>query len=211
MRSAKSKLEEMLMQHVPVSAVTYCLSLWERVPFHFKITRKRLTKQGDYRFDYKDGHHNITVNGDLNEYSFLITYIHEYGHLEVQVKSVQRAAPHGREWQDTFRKLMLPLLHDSIFPDGILRALSNHMRRPKASTQSDWKLMAALMEYEDHGDRVLLDNLEGGSYFVLQGRLYEKKDSRRTRVLCAHVKTGKRYLIPKIALVTAYQDVDSDC
>ncbi len=206
MEKSEVKLDIMLRNYIPESAVSYCTSLWKKIPFSFKITRKRLSRQGDYRYDPKTGIHRLTINGDLNQYSFLITYIHEYAHLMIRESHARWVAPHGREWQEAFKKLMLPLLNDSVFPNGILRPLSRHMRKPKASSSADHKLVIALMEYDDNGDLVPLDNLEEGQTFIFQKLLYEKISLRRTRVLCKQLANGKDYLIPKMVLVAPYED-----
>ncbi len=205
---AGAKLENMLRKHMPEPAVVYCVSLWDRNPFHFTITGKRSTKQGDYRYDPKTRTHRISVNGDLNAYAFLITYIHEYAHLTIRRQYEGRVLPHGEEWRCAFRKLMLPVLNDRVFPDDILRPLSRHIRRPTASTHTDRELLTALRKYDDHGDLVPLDDLSEGVKFILGGRVYEKNVPRRTRVMCTHILSGKKYLVPKIALVTVCRD---DC
>ena len=46
------------------------------------IKESRATKLGDYRF-YK-GQHHISINNDLNPYSFLITLTHEIAHMLVK-------------------------------------------------------------------------------------------------------------------------------
>ncbi len=208
---AKVKLENLLHKHMPEPAVPYCVALWERDSFHFRITKKRATKQGDYRYDQKTGTHRISVNGDLNDFAFLITYVHEYAHLMVRQRFSRRVRPHGKEWQESFRKLMLPLLNDRIFPDDILRPLSRYMRRPGASTHTDQKLVTALRKYDDHGDLVSLEEIDEGVKFVLGGRVYVKNVHRRTRVMCTHVLSGRKYLVPKIALVAVYRDDCSGC
>ena len=81
MERAKKQLYQILKAHVPDDAVHYCLELWTSIPFNFKVKNNRTTKLGDYRYDRRNGAHSITVNMDLNEYSFLITYIHEVAHL----------------------------------------------------------------------------------------------------------------------------------
>jgi len=206
MDQARARLDKMLRNYISESAVSYCMSLWELTPFCFIVTKKRLSKQGDYRYDPKTGIHRITVNGDLNQYSFLITFIHEYAHLVIRKSQIGKVAPHGQEWQSSFTKLMLPLLNDQVFPDDVLRPLSGHMRRPKASTSADQKLVCALIEYDEYGDLVPLDDLEEGQTFMFQKLLYEKIFLRRTRILCRQFANGKKYLIPKMALVAPYED-----
>ncbi|MCK5366987.1 MAG: SprT-like domain-containing protein, partial [Cyclobacteriaceae bacterium] len=109
MESAKKKLYQILQNQVPENAVHYCLDLWETIPFNFKVTRKRNSKLGDYRFDQRNGSHSISVNFDLNQYSFLITYIHELAHLLTTERFGRKSQPHGKEWKSNFRELMEPV------------------------------------------------------------------------------------------------------
>ena len=48
---------------------------------HLTITRERKTILGNYRNAHRHQNHRITVNGNLNKYSFLITLLHELAHL----------------------------------------------------------------------------------------------------------------------------------
>jgi SprT protein len=203
------KLFRLLEQHVPENAVHYCFDLWKENPFSFKITRKRLTKNGDYRYEPSLDHHTITVNGTLSKYAFLITYIHEVAHQHVQLfqrKGRRRISPHGTEWKTTFQHLMLPLLNDLIFPESLLRVLCKHMLNPKASTYADARLVKALQPYDHNSEGILLQELEIGRAFVLEKRAFKKGVLRRTRVLCEDLTNGRKYLIPKIALVRPIEE-----
>lgn len=198
----KGKLFHILEKHVPENAVHYCLDLWIATPFHFKVTRKRNTKLGDYRFDHRDGSHSISVNYDLNPYSFLITYIHEVAHLLTKAHHGRRTQPHGKEWKSNFKELMAPLMTDLIFPIEILRPLKKHMLNPKASTYADANLLHALRQVDEHeSDLVPLSTLDQGDTFEFNNSLYKKLNLRRTRVLCQHSLTSRKYLISKMALV----------
>ena len=48
---------------------------------HLTVTRERKSVLGDYRNSHSNRNHRISVNGNLNKYSFLITLLHELGHL----------------------------------------------------------------------------------------------------------------------------------
>lgn len=198
----KSKLFQILKKHVPDNAVHYCLDLWIAMPFYFKVTRKRNTKLGDYRFDHRNGSHSISVNHDLNPYSFLITYIHEMAHLLTRERFGRKSQPHGNEWKSTFKELIEPLMTDLIFPVEILKPLIKHMHNPKASTYVDADLVAALRQFDEHeSDLVALSTLVEGDTFEFNNSIYKKLEIRRTRVLCQHAASSKKYLISKMALV----------
>jgi SprT protein len=207
------KFFDFLEKHVPENAVHYCFDLWKEHPFSFKITRKRITKNGDYRYEPAIEHHTITVNGTLSKYAFLITYIHEVAHQHVQLqraKGRRRVSPHGEEWKSTFQQLMLPLLNNLVFPDPLLKVLSKHMQNPKASTYADARLVKALQAYDVSAEGILLQELEIGASFLLKKRAFKKGELRRTRVLCEDLSTGRKYLIPKIALVTLLEGKKGD-
>lgn len=199
---AKEKLYQIFQRHVPENAVHYCLDLWTSHPFHFRLTRKRNSKLGDYRYNPADRSHAISVNHDLNPYSFLITYIHEFAHLVTTEKNGRRALPHGLAWQSHFKNLMQPMLSDLVFPADVLIPLSKHMRKPRASTYADARLVAALRKYDHHPeDLVPLGQLDSGDIFEFNQVMFEKIELRRTRVLCQQTGTPRRYLISKMALV----------
>lgn len=207
--AAKEKFYHILEKHIPENAVHYCFDLWIAKPFHFKVARKRQTKLGDYRFDPLRKEHTITVNFNLNPYNFLITYVHEYAHLLATEKYGRRVSPHGREWQKEFQKTLLPVMNALVFPTELLMVLSRHMMKPKASTQSDPKLVKALRMYDEHsGDDFVLDEIAVGGRFIFKGNIYQKLEVRRTRVICNHLASGRKYLIPKIARVEIEQSVN---
>jgi hypothetical protein len=195
-----------LQQHVPEKAVNYCLTLWQQKPFQFKLTKSRQTKIGDFTCRTALARPRITVNNDLNPYTFLITYIHEVAHLHVYVQYGNRAEPHGLHWKAAFQQLLAPLLTSEIFPESVLGLLSQHMQNPKASSFADIILTKALRTFDakSHTD-ILLSDLPDGSVFKLNGRYFKKGKLRRTRVLCKEVNTKRQYLVPAEALVSDVQ------
>ena len=194
-------LRFILEEKLPAEAVAYCLSLHEAYPFRFKLSKRRVSKLGDYRYDPRDRSHTVTVNADLNPYQFLITYVHEVAHrVAHNPRSGQK--PHGPEWKAQFREFMLPLLNPTIFPDDLLRALARHMRNPKASTAGDPALVKVLAQYGPEGDVALtLADLEPGEEFNFRRRGFRKLQKKRTRAVCLNLSNRKRYLIPEMAEV----------
>lgn len=204
MKKPKEKLYGILQRHVPENAVQYCLDLWSAKPFHFRVTRSRNSKLGDYKFNPITGDHSISVNVDLNPFSFLITYIHEVAHLLTTERNGRKVLPHGVEWQSNFQELMEPVLNELIFPADILKPLVRHMKKPKASTYSDARLLMQLRNYDQqHAHLIPLEMLEEGDVFIFKNELYRKIQLRRTRVLCSHAHSSRRFLISKLALVQA--------
>jgi hypothetical protein len=199
---AKSTFFELLPKYIPENAVHYCFDLWVEHPFHFKVNRKRQTKLGDYRYDPVRKEHTITVNLNLNPYNFLITYLHEFAHLITTEKYGRKVSPHGQEWKNAFIETIAPVLNNLVFPNELLTILKKHMSNPKASSQSDPKLVRALRKYDKNPtDQMLLEDLDQGEEFDFKGNTFRKLETRRTRVLCFHLASGRKYLIPKIARI----------
>lgn len=197
-----NKMSQILDTKVPDSTLNYCVKLWQEQPFTFKITKTRNTCLGNYR--YFKGHHTITVNHDLNKYSFLITYIHEIAHQRVTISSLnkrKKPLPHGNEWKQAFIDLFEPVLSQSVFPNDLYIALKHYMKNPKASSTSDHKLLHELRKFDisPQENISILADLEIQSLFEFKGNIYKKIENRRTRVLVEEIKTKKRYTIPKIA------------
>jgi hypothetical protein len=48
---------------------------------HLTITKQRKSVLGDYRHPGRGANHRISINGNLNKYEFLITFLHELAHL----------------------------------------------------------------------------------------------------------------------------------
>lgn len=191
---------ETVKNFVPEAAYEYCQSLWLQHKFQLKIKRGRLTKLGDYRHDLRTGKHVITVNNDLNPYSFLITYVHEVAHLVTFEQYGRKIKPHGLEWKRSFQRLMLPVLNDQVFPSPVLRTLAAYLKNPKASSCNDHKLMQALNAY-DESPGLTLNDIEEGEIFIFGKRRFKKEKLRRTRYVCQDLDNGRKYLISKVASV----------
>jgi hypothetical protein len=50
-------------------------------------------------------------------------------------------------------------------------------------------------------DQVFLSDLLPGKEFLLSGRKFKKGETRRTRVLCEEVDSGRKYLVSRLAKV----------
>jgi len=195
--SQEQKFLEAFKKHVPETAALYCLELWKTKPFHLHITRERQSKLGDFRYRRDRSIQKITINHNLNPYQFLITYIHEVAHYRAFEKYGLNIKAHGPEWKAIFRELMSPMLNDAVFPKDVLLPLKRHMVNPKASSGADLFLSKSIRQHDlqDKSDKHLLADLFPGETFELQGRQFKKDQTRRTRVLCEELGTGRKYLI----------------
>jgi SprT protein len=196
-----SKMNSLLAPKVPNKALDYCVNLWKEHPFSFVISKTRNSCLGNYRF-FRN-HHTITINHDLNEYSFLITYIHEIAHQRVAIAfkdKRKKPLPHGNEWKQAFIELFSPVLREEIFPVDLYRVLKKHMENPKASSTSDHKLLSELRKFDIlKEDVLLLSEIENDTFFKFKGTIYKKIENRRSRVLVQESGSKKMFTIPKIA------------
>lgn len=180
---------------MPEHAIDPVFELIKAYHVHLKIVNERVTRHGDYRKN-TDGSHQITVNANLNQYRFLITLIHEIAHLVAFQKFGYQIKPHGTEWKQTFRLLMLPFLNTFIFPDALLRLVAQHFKNPSASSDTDAVLSMALKQYDvSETTKTFVNDLPIGSLFrIYNGKIFKKGPLRIKRFECVEVKTGKLYV-----------------
>jgi SprT protein len=193
--------EDVFIKFIPETAVSYCNKLYQKLGFEFKIKKARQTKLGDYRYDPRTKKHTITVNNDLNPYSFLVTYLHEVAHL-VAFKQYKRSIlPHGKEWKNSFKEIATPMLTEDVFPTSVLAALKRYFKNPKASSCSDPVLYQILKQFDGPSDKILLKDIAIGSSFTFNQRTFTKLEKKRTRSVCKELKSGRKYLISELAEV----------
>lgn len=196
-----------LQRFVPEQAVDLAFSLWREHPFRFVVAKARTTKLGDFRKKPSDDLAVITVNENLNPYAFLITYVHEVAHHKVYAIHKNKVLPHGEEWKRAFQQVMLPFQNAQIFPPEVLKALNNYMRNPKAASLSDIRLAQALQKQDSSGNSLEVSLMElKGDKFKLEDKIFQKLEYRRTRIKCVELKSGKNYLVHKMAMVIPFTD-----
>lgn len=198
-------ISRILADHVPEASYAYCFQLWKQFQFEFKLRKSRVTKVGDFTC-YPGKVPRITINHDIDPYLFLITYVHEVAHLEVHLNHGNRIVSHGREWKNTFQKLMEPIINEEVFPPVLLNGLKKHLKNPKASTFSDSHFTKLLRTFDVRQQNViLLSQLPEGSVFGFQGKWFKKGKLRRTRVECKELKSRHNYLVPADVPITMAQ------
>lgn len=201
-RSDKPSREITLARYLPDGSVPYVVHLLKTYPVRFRIVRPRKSKLGDFRVREGEDLPEITVNGDLNPYSFLITTVHEFAHLKTWMEYRFSAAPHGKEWKHNFVELMLPVLQEKRVPKDIEDALMRSFTNVKASSCTDQRLHRVLRRYDSLSPQeILLEQLSKNSTFALRDKLFAKGELRRTRYLCKELATGKMYLVNALATV----------
>lgn len=196
------KEEEILKEYFPEYSLTQVKKWIVQKKVHFKITRVRRSKLGDYRPPINYPNHRISINHDLNQFSFLITFVHEMAHLNVWEIHQNKVAPHGSEWKTEYRKLMSIILDNNIFPDDLHKVISKSIINSKASSTSDIKLSRILKTYDDKSDGIHLEDLPENTIFQTEsGSKFKKGKKRRIRYLCLNIKNNRQYLFHPLASV----------
>lgn len=201
-----AKKFEGLKDFIPEGTFELLLPYFEKYSLQLKITKERKSKRGDYRHPHSQQPHlhRISVNGNLNQYSFLITLLHEIAHLITYEAYKNKVAPHGKEWKANFKIVLKDFLNKDIFPHDVEKALKNSINHMKAATCSDIGLEKALRLYDENisSSHLYLDDLPLQAVFEMQGgRVFQKIEKLRTRHRCKELKTGSLYFISGLALV----------
>lgn len=191
---------EAIARYIPPAAAKKVLDYLVQYGVHLTVTRNRKSVLGDYRHATRYANHRISVNGDLNKYSFLITLIHELAHLLAFTGYGNRIEPHGREWKRVYAQLMSGFLSEDIFPPDLIAVLNSSLHNLPASSCSDEKLMRALKRYDANTDGiVLVEQVPEGSVFDAGGgKMFRKGKKLRKRYECIELATGRLYLFSPV-------------
>lgn len=202
-KASKPHPKDILAKYIPAKSLNTVYSWIVEFKVSLVINKSRSTKLGDYRSPYMGKGHRITVNHDLNQYSFLITLVHEIAHLTAWEKFKNRVPPHGKEWKKEFQVLLSPFLNNEVFPDDVLSALTSYIQNPAAASCTDSNLLRTLRRYDapDSLQTIFhVEDLPEGAVFYLKNGMGFKKGVRlRKRFQCTEIKTKKTYLVNPLA------------
>ncbi len=165
------------------------------------ITRERTSILGNYRNAHRDKNHRITVNGNLNCYSFAITLLHELAHLLTYEQYGHRVQSHGWEWKAKYAALLVQFLEKKAFPQDITNELVQSLQNPAASSCAEDGLMRILRRYDPPppNNHLLIEEVPMFSLFRLKdGRIFKKGEKLRKRYRCEEVATKKVYLFSPV-------------
>lgn len=200
-----------LRKYIPETAVDAIASWIVDYDFKLKIKKERSTKLGDYTSPQGGMNHVITINHNLNKYSFLITLIHEVAHLTTYNKFKNSVAPHGQEWKNEFKILMQPFLVPEVFPIDVLYAIRKYIENPAASSCTDTHLLRTLKLYDENNGQVFLEYLPYKSVFLYNGnKVFQKGEKIRKRFRCIEISTGTVYLFNPLTEVELFEELAND-
>jgi predicted SprT family Zn-dependent metalloprotease len=200
--SYKPETLEGVLSRFPEQARLLTQALFDEHRFLFRITAPRRTRLGSFKGMRFGGRPVIQINSDLGQYSFLLVFLHELAHLVVNKKYGRKAKPHGEEWKNAYRNLVLPFFNEEVFPLILTTELHRYFIKAPATFHRDTRLINTLLSLEGGVEIVTVNDVPLNSTFTLMsGRQFVKLEKLRTRYKCFCPKTRKYYLVPRSAQV----------
>jgi SprT protein len=189
-----------LQDYLPPNTFEPVLQYLNFYKVHLTVAKERKSILGDYRSKTVDKAHRISVNGNLNSYSFLITLLHELAHLLAFDKYGHRILSHGKEWKTIFGQLLAQFVEKDVFPADIKQALLQSLHDPAASSCADEKLLRVLKRYDKkNGNSVFVEDIPiGGLFKTHDGKVFRKGEKIRKRFRCEEINTKRIYLFSPV-------------
>lgn len=186
---------EVLACYIPSSIIDETNRLVKEHRLFIKLSKKRLSKLGDYRSPKNNDTHIITINKDLHAYLFLITFLHEVAHMLVRIEYKSHTKAHGAHWKMAYSQLMQMTVEKNIFPEELSIVIQQQFKNPKASSFSSLPLVRALKPYTNkEKESVCLEEIPLGSSFKLtSGKRFVVQQKLRRRFQCKSLDNNKQY------------------
>ena len=202
-----SSKKDLLNKYLPANSIEFANSLIFNNKVLFKITPERFTKKGDYHPPQNGKTHIITVNGNLPEYEFLLTFLHEFAHLFVWKKYINTVQAHGKEWKSEFQSILLDAIHLKLFPEKLEQAIFyQYLRKEGFSAQPNTELLNVLRELNINDKKILVGDLPINSRFWLKnGMCFIKGQKLRKRYKCKECMSGRNYTVHGFAEIIKYE------
>ncbi len=189
-----------LQKFLPPGTYDPVLQYLQFYKVHLTVARERKSILGDYRHRTHFSNHRISVNGNLNKFSFLITLLHELAHLLTFEQFGNKVLSHGREWKLVYGKLLEQFVQNKIFPADIEKELLGSLKNPAATSCAEDGLVRLLRKYDEakSHNRLVEEITENGMFRCSDGRVFKRGEKIRKRFKCIEVKTGKVYLFSPV-------------
>jgi hypothetical protein len=197
-----------LKAYLPEGAFEPVLALIHQYKLHLTVTKARKSVLGDYRHPKMGANHKISVNGNLNQYEFLITLLHELGHLLCYEQYRNRVDAHGKEWKYLYGLLLADFIQRDIFPIDIKKSLKKTILNPAATANGETALLLVLRKYDvskKEGMAFLAHLPDGVIFETEKGKRFQKIKKRRIRIECVELNTGHIYSFSGLSEVRVVQ------
>ena len=187
-----------LDQYLPADTHPFLKTWFSDYYIHIKITKNRNSKLGDYR-RMPDKSHQITVNSTLDKQLFFFVLTHELAHLIAFENYSFRISAHGKEWKDTFRKMLLESI--DIYSDDLKPIILNFAKNPKANFMASPELVRYFHIEDPDDDFVFIETLTINDDFHYKGDQYKILEKKKKLYLCVNLANSKKYLFRPLTKV----------
>ena len=189
-----------LQDYLPPNTYEAVWTYLRQYKVHLTITKERKSILGDYRHRTHDANHRISVNGNLNKFSFLITLLHELAHLVTFEQFGNKVQSHGKEWKTIYGKFLAQFIQHKIFPADIEIELQTSLKNPAATSCAEDGLLRVLRNYDTNksGFRLVEELPSQTKFKTSDGRVFLKGLKLRKRFKCVELATGKIYLFSPV-------------
>lgn len=189
-----------LSNYLPKDAYQHVIPYLNHYKVHLTIAKSRNTLLGDYRKKHLFSNHQISVNGTLNPYAFLITLLHELAHLITYEKYGPFVPSHGKQWKHEYGQIIIEFANKNLFPADVHTELVKTAKNPGASTNAEKALQRVLRNYDEKKEQhFLVEELPAGALFIINGgRVFRKGVKRKIRYECVEISSNKVYLFSPV-------------
>jgi hypothetical protein len=187
-----------LEKYLPQNTLTYLKDWFSDYYIHIKVTKNRNSKLGDYR-KLPDNSHEITINSTLVPQLFFFVLTHELAHLIAFEKYGRRISPHGNEWKETFRQMLLQSL--DVYEENLRPIIVRFSKSPKANFMASPDLVKYFhIEKQDYKLQ-FIEKLKKGDFFIYRNEKYLLEGLIKKNYLCKNLATGRKYSFKPLARV----------
>lgn len=194
-----------LEKFLPENALPYLKIWFGSYSCHLKITKNRNSKLGDYR-KLPDKSHQITVNGTLEPQLFFFVLTHELAHLIAFEKYGRRISPHGAEWKQTFREMLLESL--TVYAEDLRPIIQKFSKSPKANFMASPDLVKYFHVPKEDDEQIFIENLKKGELFEYKKEIFVIEETTKKRYLCKNIKSSRKYYFRNLAQVKKLKSED---
>ena len=196
---------KVLEKFLPENTLSYLKVWFGSYPCHLKITKNRNSKLGDYR-KLPDKSHQITVNGTLEPQLFFFVLTHELAHLIAFEKYGRRISPHGAEWKQTFREMLLESL--TVYVEDLRPIILKFSKSPKANFMASPDLVKYFHVPKEDDEQTFIENLKKGELFEYKKEIFVIEETTKKRYLCKNIKSSRKYYFRNLAQVKKLKSED---
>lgn len=104
----------------------------------------------------------------------------------------KRIAPHGQEWKDTFRRLLVETI--DIYSEDVKSLILEYAVSPKANFAASTGLKRHFYPEKLEENEVFVEQLQLGEVFWFREIKYRMEYRRRKNFLCSKVSSGQEYI-----------------